>query len=105
MQVVDIEVVGPEPPEARLNGLVYGGAPEANIIGTLPHLVPNLARQDRPLPPSGDNPAKNFFRLPLVVHVRGIEKVDSRVKALIDQAASDGLVGLGAERHGTEGAA
>ena len=105
MQIVNVKVVRPKPPEAGLHSLQDGRARQADVVGSFTHLVPDLARQDQPLPPFRENLPQHLFRLSLVVHVRGVEEVDSRVETLIDHAGRAGLVRLGTQRHGAEGKA
>ena len=80
MSVVDIDVVGAEPPQALVD-LVGDVFPvEAGFIGTLGDAPPDLRGEDRLVPPALQRLAELLLRDAAVVRVRGVEEVDARVQ-------------------------
>ena len=71
MQVVGVDVIGPEPAEARLAGGDERRAGEVAI---------DLGGDDRPVAPAFERPAEHLLRPPVGIAGGGVDEVDAGVE-------------------------
>jgi hypothetical protein len=114
VHLVQVDVIGLEPPEARLARApdVIGGQPA--VVRTEPHRLVHLGGQDDPvaasasLQPPADGllrdavPLLHVRRLRPAVDVGGVEEVDARVERRVHDSEAGRLVDEVPEVHGPE---
>ena len=104
VDLVQIDVVYPEPAEAvvELHGEPTAGT--ALIIQFIAHRHVGLRRQDEVVAATGDRTADHLFGLSLAVHVGCVDDIDPSVKSGIDDGGRFLLGGAtdGAEVHRSE---
>ena len=102
VQVIEVEVVGLQPPQALVDGAQNGFARKAVLVGFVAHLEENLAGEDDLVATSLERRAEQGFRDARVVHVGGVEEVDAGVDTAIDDLVRARLIERLAQRHGAE---
>ena len=99
MDVVKIDVIRPQPPQAvlQLAHQVHPAGPA--VVGPRPHRLPPLGRQHDLAAAARDGPADHLLRLAPVVHIGRVEKTDPQIGRRVHDAHRLGLIGLPAEHH------
>ncbi len=79
--LIQIDMIGLQPPQAR-GALLHDVLPrQPRLVGQVPHRKVDLGRQDKRVPAlSLQKFAPDRLRLPLRVHVGGVQEVDSHVE-------------------------
>jgi hypothetical protein len=111
VELIQVDVVGAEPLEAGLAAADDVVTGLADVVRAVAHPAVNLGRQDHPVAASLQGLAEDLLRRPLRVDIGGVEQVDARLQAEIDESARlvrlDRshllLVTRAAERHRAEG--
>ena len=85
VELVEIDVVRPEPPEAGVDGVEQMIPRRAEPV-RVPAAKRALRRDDDLVPPALDRRAKNFFRVTAGVYVRGIEHGQAGLETDIDES-------------------
>src|SRR5204862_740779 len=86
MQLVEIEVVGAEAPQAGMDCLGEVMARRAKVVGAGTATEAALRRDENRLAPALDGLAEDFLRQAARIAIRGIEHVDAGLEADVDQA-------------------
>ena len=102
MHVVDVEVVGLQAFEAFVDRAQDRLARESLLIGRVAHLVEDLTGEDDLVTSALERVAEQGLRHSSVVHVGGVEEVDSGIEASADDLVRTRLVKRLAERHGSK---
>jgi hypothetical protein len=90
VHLVQVDVVGAEPPEAVVDLGHDRLARQASAVGAWPHRVAQLGRDDDVVPVGevAQRPPEDLLARPLRVHVRGVEEVDPGVQCVLDQRSA-----------------
>src|SRR5262249_40901919 len=81
VDLVEVHVIGPEPPERRVDRAEDVLAGEAAVVRTLSHRVEDLRRDDEVLALAeiADRPSEDLFAPPLRVHIGRVEEGDAEL--------------------------
>ncbi len=110
VHLVEVDVVGPEPPQARLARGDQVVAREPRVVRPVAHRHTRLGRDQRAIAPPLQGLADDLLGQPARVHVGGVDEVDTAVEAEVDLAgrardvgrADGGEVVAAAEGHRAE---
>jgi len=102
VQVVQVEIIGLQPPQAVVDRAQDGGPRKPGLVRARAHLRRNLAGQNDAVAPPLQRLAQDDFRGALVVQVRRIEEVHPALQAAVDHGERRGLVRLPAKGHRAE---
>ena len=102
VEVVDVDVVGAEPAQARLRRAHHPFARQPAAIRVLSHAVAELGRQHPLVALRRDRAPRHLFRHALGIGVRGIDEVHPRLARQRHDAPRRRLVGRPAEIHRAE---
>ncbi len=102
MVIVDVDVVGVQPPQTLVQGMHQMLAAGSLIVGPVAHFLNALGRQHDVVAAVGDGLAGDNFRLAASVHVGGIDEVDAQFVRLVNDSNRVCFAGLPAEHHGSE---
>jgi hypothetical protein len=111
MDLIEVDVIGAEALEARLERLDDVEARQPDLVGALPRPPAHFRRQHDVGTPRSERLAEHRLRLAGGVDVRRVDEVDPRVERAVDDlvdgrliGAADGLPDLraAAERHRAE---
>src|SRR6266536_1396619 len=102
VQIVDVQVIGAEPLQARIGCLHHPFARQTARVWPLAHRIGKLGRQ-HPLVPFGSHAAtRDLLGAALVVGIRSVDEVHAGIAGTGDDAHRRGLVGRSTEHHGAE---
>jgi hypothetical protein len=99
MKVQDVDVVGAQAPEARLDRLHDPLARLSLFVRTWRGRIAELRRNHPAIATLGDRAADDFFRAAGVIDVSRVDEVDALIESLVDDAFRSGFVGFAAEHH------
>ena len=111
VDLIQIEVVGLQPPQRRLDGADHVLPAGAAIPRIRAHRCPELARQDHVLaavarrhPPTDDllGDAGQLAVVAVRIHVGGVDERDPRIEGGVEDVDRRRFVTLEAERHRAE---
>jgi len=100
--VVQVDVVGVEPPQGALDGqphVLRAAVQAAGAVAAVPDRA-ELRRDHHLVPATGERASEQFLVEVRPVHLRGVEQGDAEVDRAVDRRYRTGLVGTGA---GVEG--
>ena len=104
MHLEQVDVVGPETPQAVFARLGDPARREAAALRVVAHRVPALGGEHHAIAPARDGATEDLLRHAVVVDVRGVEQGDAAVEREIHHAVAGSLVRIapGAEHHRAE---
>jgi hypothetical protein len=97
MDEIDVDVIGPKPPQAPFDGGHDVAPGSSHVVDVARGPEVDLARDDDIVPDIPDKPAQDFLGPARLINVGAIEKVDSLVPAEPDDRGGGGFVGFAAE--------
>jgi len=92
MDLVHVDGVRPEPPQAALARRDQVLTRRAHVVRPRPRPLAALGRQDHPLAPPLDRLAQDLLGQPIRVDVRRVEHFEPRLEAHVDQPRGPGHV-------------
>jgi hypothetical protein len=104
VDLVQVDPVGPQPPEAVLD-LPDDPAPRvAPAIGAVAHREMHLGGEDDLVAPAPQRLPHDLLGLTCGVHIRGVDEIDALIERSVDDADAVVVVGVSdrAEHHGAE---
>ncbi len=109
VHLVEVDVVGLQPPQAGIDGAPDVERGELALVGPLPHVAVQLGGEDGPLAAAAalrEPAADDLFGAALVlgpaVDVGGVEEVDALLVGGVHDLVGVGLFGVRAEVHGAQ---
>jgi hypothetical protein len=102
VQIENLDAVGPQALQARVDGAAHVTARGAARVHVAPRRVDALRRDDEAFALAADELAEDLLRASFVVLIGGVEEVDAGVAAGADHRRRRALVGIAAERHRAE---
>ena len=102
VQIVDVQVIGAEPFQARIGRLHHPFAREAALVHPLAHRVGELGRQDPLVPLCGDASTGDLLGTALVIGIGRVDEIHAGIAGASDDPHRCRLVGRPAEHHGAE---
>ena len=102
VQIKDLDAVGSQPLQARVDGAAHVAARGAARVDVAAGRIEALRGDDQAFALASDQLAENFLGTALVVLVGGVEEIDSRVAAGAVHRGRRALVRIAAERHRAE---
>ena len=85
VQVINVDVIGAEPPQAGFASLNQMVARRSHIVRPLAHAEGRLGGDQDLVATSVDGLAEDRFRQAVRIDIGGIEQIDARVEADIDE--------------------
>src|ERR1700689_1970671 len=92
MQVIEIDVVGPQALQAFFNGAEYGALRKPALIWPITHFSANLRSHDEFVAFAAQGFAEHAFRKSGLINVGGVDEIDSPVETAVDHFVCGGLI-------------
>jgi hypothetical protein len=92
VDLVEVNVVGAEPPEAVLALADYVVSRETSIVGSVSHRHPDLGGEEQIVSPPRDRLPEYLLGLTVRVDIRGVEEVDPGVQAHVNLSPGPGHI-------------
>ena len=102
VHLVEIDVIGPQPPQACLALRDDVETGQSLIVRPGAHRKPDLGRNNQPVAPAVERFAENLLRSSLRIGVGGVHRVDARIEADVEQALRARNVGRAPLRKGAD---
>src|SRR5260370_26000462 len=99
MAIIDVEVVGSEAAQAVVDCAKNRWPRKAWEVRRIAHLVSNLARQNKLVPPPCQQLTQHLFGRSAVIGIGGVQKVNAGIDAPVDHFRRNNFIGLPSEGH------
>ena len=92
MNLIEVDVVGPEPFEAGVDRLDDVQARETDLVGAPSHAAADFGRDEQARATPGNRAPDQLFGFSGRVHIRGIDEVDAPIEGAMHDSIDRRLV-------------